>query len=233
MSAAAAWTVARAVPGWLTAAEARFLFEGARAVPAGGRIVEIGSFLGRSTVCLALGSAAGNGAEVVAVDPHIGSPRHAHLLGCTDTWPHFLANLDRCGVRGRVQPLHATSAVGARATAGPVHFLFVDGSHELADVRADIAAWFPKLAPGALVAFHDSWHMAGVRQATSELLRTRPGLRAPRLVDTITAVTATGTAAPPPGHLAFRALRWVRGPAGFLRLTWRGTRLTPVAPVPA
>jgi hypothetical protein len=155
------------------------------------------------------------------------------MLACTDTWPHFLANLERTGVHRLVRPLRATSAAGAAATAGPVRLLFVDGSHELADVRTDIACWFPRLAPGALVAFHDSWHMQGVRQATSELLRTRAGLRAPRLVDTITALTCTGTDAPAPGHRAFRLLRWLRGPAGFLRLTWRGTRLTPVGPAVA
>ncbi len=228
-SVADAWAVAKTVSGWLTVREAAFLFEAARAVPRGGRIVEIGSFLGRSTICLALGSRAGHGARIVAVDPHIGSPKHASLLRCTDTWPHFRANLARAGVDDLVTPIHATSSAAAPQVAGPIDFVFVDGSHELVDVRTDIACWLPKLRAGGVIAFHDSWHMRGVRAATSDLLRTRPGLSAPRLIDTISAFTVT------PGeatrHLRFRAMRWLHGPAGFLRLTYRGTRMAPVLPL--
>ena len=42
------------VDGWLTAAQARQLFDAASRVPDGGRIVEIGSFHGRSTSNLPL-----------------------------------------------------------------------------------------------------------------------------------------------------------------------------------
>ena len=61
------------VEGWLTEAQAARLDGCARAVPPGGRIVEIGSFRGRSTIVLARAAAAG--VEVVAVDPHLGSDR--------------------------------------------------------------------------------------------------------------------------------------------------------------
>lgn len=227
-SLAEAWRAAQAISGWLTHREAAFLYAAARAVPRDGTIVEIGSFLGRSTLCLAHGSRAGNRARIVAVDPHIGSPKHAHLLQCADTWPPFLENLARAGVSDLVTAVHATSQDAAPGIPGPIDLLFVDGSHDLADVRTDIECWLPKLRVGGVIAFHDSWHMAGVRAATSELLRRRPGLGAPRLIDTISAFTrdpaATTTLA------AFRALRWLRGPAGFLRLTYRGTRMAPVAP---
>lgn len=225
-SLAEAWRAARGISGWLTHREAAFLYEAARAVPRGGKIVEIGSFLGRSTVCLAHGSRAGNSAQIVAVDPHIGSPKHAHLLQCTDTWPHFLANLAQAGVADLVHAVHATSRDAAPGVPGPVDFLFVDGSHDLDDVRTDIECWLPKLRPGGVIAFHDSWHMGGVRGATSELLRRRPGLASPRLVDTISAFTRIPEAAT--SLPWFRALRWLRGPAGFLRLTYRGTRMAPV-----
>jgi predicted O-methyltransferase YrrM len=45
--------------GWLTEAEGRRLLGAAAAVPAGGRIVEIGSFRGRSAIVLALGAGPG------------------------------------------------------------------------------------------------------------------------------------------------------------------------------
>ncbi len=35
-------------------------------------------------------------------------------------------------------------------------YLLIDGSHIYEDVRKDFEDWFPKLAPGGLVSFHDS-----------------------------------------------------------------------------
>ena len=61
------------VEGWMTDAQARRLWDGARRVAPGGRIVEIGSFRGRSTIVLA--SAAGRDVAVVAIDPHGGGDR--------------------------------------------------------------------------------------------------------------------------------------------------------------
>ena len=63
------------VEGWMTDAQARRLWDGASAVPAGGRIVEIGSFRGRSTIVLATAATAHEGVEVVAIDPHAGNDR--------------------------------------------------------------------------------------------------------------------------------------------------------------
>lgn len=222
---AACWDLASAINGWLTVREARFLFELARAAPAGGTIVEIGSFFGRSTVCLALGSRAGHRARVVAVDPQIGSPEHTHLLGCDDPSPWLVANLQRAGVADLVQTRKCTSTEAARQFDGAVDALFIDGSHEAADVRADFEHWFPKLRPDGTIAFHDSWHMHGVRTVTGALLRSATHLARPRLVDTITACTKGDR---PARHRAFLAARMLRGPVGFLRLTYRGTRLRAV-----
>src|SRR5690349_2956533 len=49
----AALAAVSGVEGWLTDAQARRLWDAARTVPAGGSVVEIGSYRGRSTVVLA------------------------------------------------------------------------------------------------------------------------------------------------------------------------------------
>ena len=78
--------------GWLTDAQARRLADaGARA--AGGTVVEIGSFRGRSTIVLA--RAAGS---VVSIDPHAGSDRGPQEIAAdasrgADDHSTFLANL--------------------------------------------------------------------------------------------------------------------------------------------
>ncbi|MEJ7584538.1 MAG: class I SAM-dependent methyltransferase, partial [Acidimicrobiales bacterium] len=61
------------VEGWMTEGQARRLWDRAQLVPGTGRIVEIGSFRGRSTIVLA--RSARPGVEVVAIDPHAGNDR--------------------------------------------------------------------------------------------------------------------------------------------------------------
>jgi len=114
MSFAAAWEAACDVEGWLTEAQARRLFAAAGAVPPGGRIVEIGSFRGRSAIVLARGARAD--VEVVCIDPHAGSDRGPQeiaaqpALGEADL-AAFRRNLERAGVSDRVHHLRDFSTM--------------------------------------------------------------------------------------------------------------------------
>src|SRR3954454_20747771 len=88
------------IDGWLSEGQVRRLFAAAGQVPAGGRIVEIGSFRGRATIVLALGSTAD--VEVVAIDPHAGNDRGPQEIAgyeaeAEDDHNVFLANLERAG----------------------------------------------------------------------------------------------------------------------------------------
>src|SRR6266545_2982172 len=210
------WAAASQVSGWLTPREGRFLHGVAAAAGPGAHIVEIGSFLGRSTVCLAAGLAPG--ASITSVDPHIGSPKHTHLICCTDTYPHFLANLDLAGVRDRVRVLRKSSAEAASEVDRPIDFLFIDGSHEYEDVRRDHELWAPRVRAGGRIAFHDSWHMTGPHRATAEILATSRRARAPRLVDTITVFTVVeaNRALDRLTNRAFLLSRLPRGALGFV-----------------
>ena len=57
------------IHGFLDPNEAQLLYRLASEVPAGGVIVEIGSYEGRSTICLGKGAKV-NGANVWAIDPY-------------------------------------------------------------------------------------------------------------------------------------------------------------------
>jgi predicted O-methyltransferase YrrM len=145
------------VPGWLSDEEGEALYELARACTGQGVIVEIGSWKGKSTICLGLGSRAGNGVRIFAVDPHA-DYRHGE----------FRDNIERVGIADLVAPVKGFSQQVADGFEEPVELLFVDGSHEEDDVREDFEKWVPKVVEGGIVAFHDTtWH-AGVRRVVAE-----------------------------------------------------------------
>jgi predicted O-methyltransferase YrrM len=145
------------VPGWLSDEEGEALFELARDCTGKGVIVEIGSWKGKSTICLGLGSRAGSGVPVFAVDPHA-DYRHGE----------FKANIERAGIADLVTPVKGFSQEVVADFQEPIELLFVDGSHEEEDVRRDFETWVPKVVEGGVVAFHDTtWH-AGVRRVVAE-----------------------------------------------------------------
>jgi SAM-dependent methyltransferase len=154
------------VEGWLTEAQAARLDRGARAVAAGGRIVEIGSFRGRSTIVLA--RAAADGVEVVAIDPHLGSDRGpqeiaAHPeLGEQDT-QIFRANLERHGVLDRVRHVRMPSSEAPLPDA--IDLLYVDGAHRFGPARDDLVRWGARVRDGGTMLVHDSFSSIGVTLA--------------------------------------------------------------------
>jgi SAM-dependent methyltransferase len=154
------------VEGWLTEAQAARLDRCSRAVPAGGRIVEIGSFRGRSTIVLA--RAAPASAEVVAVDPHLGSDRGPQEiaaqpeLGEQDT-QIFRANLERHGVLERVTHVRMLSSEAPLPDA--IDLLYVDGAHRLGPARDDLVRWGARVRDGGTMLVHDSFSSIGVTLA--------------------------------------------------------------------
>ena len=148
----------RSIPGWFTLPEAWLIYRKARCVPNGQCIVELGSFLGRSTACLIQGSMDGNGVPVYAVDPHTGSAEHTEAWGPVDTYAAFEGNLKQYGLWENVTAIRATSLEAAMDSYPPIGLLFIDARHELQFVTEDYRSWLPGMAKGGVVAFHDTVH---------------------------------------------------------------------------
>ena len=145
------------VPGWLTDEEGEALYELARACRGDGVIVEIGSWKGKSTICLGLGSQAGNGVPVYAIDPH------------TDArFGDFESNVERAGITALVRPIASLSQPAADGFDEPIEILFVDGSHEYDLVLEDFEKWVPKVVDGGWVAFHDTTWTEGPRKVVGD-----------------------------------------------------------------
>ena len=164
------------VPGWLGDEEALALFELARGCTGRGAIVELGSWRGRSTICLALGSKEGSGVPVVAVDRH------------TDkTFADFQENIRRAGVADLVRPIRSHSYEAADTFDEPIELLFIDASHKYEDVRSDFDRWVPKVVEGGTVAMHDTtW--AGSKLVSEEAIYRSPRFKDVRFVPSSTTV---------------------------------------------
>ena len=168
------------VEGWMTEGQARRLWERAAALPPGARIVEIGSYHGRSAIVLA--TAAPEGVEVVAIDPHAGNDRGPQqIVGQAEDGQRdheaFCANLERAGVRERVRHVRKPSQEAGADVAGAVDLLYIDGAHRFAPARSDIVAWGQRVVPGGTLLVHDAFSSVGVTGALATSLLGGGGFR--------------------------------------------------------
>ncbi len=156
------------VEGWLYDEEVELLYRLASGV-ASGVIVEIGSYRGKSTVALALGSRDHHSVPVYAIDPHETFTGAMGFGFRPADRTEFLRNLLRCEVTEIVRVVNLPSRVAAAGWEKPVGLLWIDGDHRYESVKQDLESWEPHLAPGSLVALHDSTDPnLGPRQAIQE-----------------------------------------------------------------
>lgn len=145
------------IPGWLTAHEGLFLEKAAKFLHhTPGSIVEIGSFLGKSTIRLAQA-----GDTVYAVDPHKGEFSGGKV---GSTKKQFLLNIKQAGVISLVKPIIKTSKLAARTWKRSIKFVFIDGLHDFRHAKEDFQLWSPYLVDRGIVAMHDAfcgWEGAG------------------------------------------------------------------------
>jgi len=183
--------MARGVEGWLFEAETVLLYELARQADPKGVIVEIGSWKGKSTVCMAKGAEAGKGAKIYAIDPHIGSEEHQ--VGGKKVWTfdQFKANIKRMGVEQRITPIVETSIAAAKDFNQPVSLIFIDGAHDFDSVKEDFETWYPKVIEGGVIAFHDCSWCAGPRRCVRRALFRNPNIRDAKFVRSIAYGTKT------------------------------------------
>jgi predicted O-methyltransferase YrrM len=137
------------------------------------RFVEVGAYKGRST-CFMAERLAETGLDVRfdVVDTFAGDDDVGH----TDLWPEFAANLERAGMLSRLTAHRRPSADAAREFDDQsLDFVFIDARHTYEAASEDLAAWWPKVRPGGLIAGHDYTNSPGVRAAVDEFV-ARHGL---------------------------------------------------------
>lgn len=177
------------VPGMLEPEIGEYLYDQAAACKRAS-IVEIGSYLGRSTICIARGSRSGGRMRVYSVDPHNGmgstpdptwndsydpgTPNKKYYKNVGITFPEFKKRLKKCKVDDIVYPIVNYSELAYKAGFnGPIEMLFLDGEHRYNYVKMDMELWGKHVVSGGIIIFHDSGH-PGVKRVIDEMIRNNP-----------------------------------------------------------
>jgi predicted O-methyltransferase YrrM len=172
--AAAQPVLAEDIPSSVSIEECRRLAELAR----GKRVLEVGSYFGRSTVALA-----STAAIVHTVDVH---PADDLGLGLATTAGALIENLDRHNLRHKVV-VHVgfSQLILPELPRASFDLIFLDAQHQREPVEEDLAAILPLARANAVLAFHDygvpgvehggRWDPFGVTEAVDSLV-ARQGL---------------------------------------------------------
>lgn len=172
-------TIIKGIEGWLADKEAELLFavmlKACSSLNSPHRIVEIGSFQGKSTVVL--GSVAKTyfpDAKVFAIDPHEGrvGANGQDIQQVTPTLEKFKQNIEKTELNETVVLMKDYSF--NIPWENPITFLFIDGLHDYPNVARDFWKFSPFVVPGGYVAFHDyADYYPGVQAFVDEILRER------------------------------------------------------------
>jgi len=137
----------------------------------GDEILEIGSFMGRSTSYLATNIInSGKKVHLYALDTFEGSSEHANLDIVGGFYERFQNNCKEFISRGVLTPVKSRSDdVNTLARFPNNHFqgIIVDGAHEYEPVMEDILNWWPKLKDGGTMV-GDDMSLASVQQAVTD-----------------------------------------------------------------
>jgi predicted O-methyltransferase YrrM len=127
-------------------------------LPSGSTIVEIGSWKGKSTYCLAKGVRSGG--KIIAIDPFdaSGEPESAKLYRKVQSneplFDHFKNNMQRLGVAEKVQPLRGFSYQFV-SEVEDINLLFIDGDHSIEGCQFDYSHYTPRLLKNGFLLLHD------------------------------------------------------------------------------
>ncbi len=145
------------IQGWLSPIEAAHLFYFAKKCSPQSIVVEIGSWKGKSTFCLAKGL---NSGQIFAIDPFDSSGEeesnrvYKKFNKGKNLLRQFERNMENYGLHTKVTPLKGYSKNFVNFFHN-IDFLFIDGDHSIEGCLFDYENYSNKIPKGGLIAFHD------------------------------------------------------------------------------
>lgn len=144
------------IEGFLVPGQEKTLMVLASKVPENGTIVEIGSFKGKSTACLGLGSS--KSVKIHAIDTFKGNDQdffEGNQFSGGSFLDEFNNNLKHADVLKKVKPHVGFSGDIGKIWNKKIDLLFIDGSHVYKDVKKDFDLFYPWVKEGGIIALHD------------------------------------------------------------------------------
>lgn len=149
------------IPTHVTSSELMVLHQLSQQIRFDGVIVEIGSYIGASSLIIAKGLP--KNAKLYCVDTW---QNHAMSEGEKDTFQLFIENTK--AVREKITPIRSLSTDAAKNFSPEIDMIFFDGDHSYEGIKSDVDYWIPKVKNNGLVVFHDFGWAEGVKQVVKE-----------------------------------------------------------------
>ncbi|KKO20370.1 MAG: class I SAM-dependent methyltransferase [Candidatus Brocadia sp.] len=146
----------------LTKKERLLLYKLVLSLPNKAIVVEIGSYLGASTVFLASAIKDRDG-HIYCVDTW---SNEAMSEGKRDTFDEFLKNTG--SMKDFITPLKGYSVEVAKTFNKGIDLLFIDGDHSYEATKSDVENWVPKVKDCGIIIFHDIGWAEGVKRVVNE-----------------------------------------------------------------
>lgn len=130
-------------------------------------IIEVGSWLGKSTMHMA--SCLPQHGKVYAVDHWMGSVEHQPGMSAWSPevsmlYEYFLSNVIQAELTHKIVPIRMESLEAAKQLKVSVDLIYIDAAHDTASVYADLVAWYPHVKRGGVLC-GDDWLWPGVKEA--------------------------------------------------------------------
>jgi len=149
------------IPTYTTAKELLQLYRLANSLKRNSIAVEIGSYIGASSLMIAKGL------------------RRKSKLYCIDTWENDAMSEGKwltferfqentVMVKNRLITIKSESVDAAKHCRDEIDFIFIDGDHSYKGVKSDVDSWFNKLKHNGLIIMHDIGWADGVIKVIEE-----------------------------------------------------------------
>ena len=146
------------IDGWLSNDEASGLYLLSCLLDQNCKVIEIGSWKGKSTFCLAKGLP--KGGTLIAIDPFDGSGElesaaiYQEKQGDIPLFYQFVDNMTKLGVMEKIKPLKGYSHQFINQFSD-INLLFIDGDHSIEGCDSDFLNYSPYIVQGGYLVFHD------------------------------------------------------------------------------
>ena len=123
----------------------------------GAHFVEVGSFLGKSAVYMAVEIInSGKNIRFDCIDHWEGSEEHSgnDKVNLDTMYEDFLKNIEP--VKGVINPIKMSSIEASKLyKPNSLDFIFIDASHDTQSVREDLTYWMPRIKEDGIIAGDD------------------------------------------------------------------------------